>query len=71
MRRCRPHAARRHRAGRPRPGPGGLALDAGPANGTPFSDTPSGTLSGGATQAADDAVRNPAGTNGGTPNLSR
>ena len=53
-------------------GPGGLTLDAGPSNGTPFSSTPSGTLSGGGTPEADsDTVRESPDSGRATPNLSR
>ena len=53
-------------------GPGGRALDAGPADGTPFSSTPSGTLQGGGTTESNaDGIRSPADPGDTTPNLSR
>ena len=53
-------------------GAGGRTLDAGPANGTPFSSTPSGTLGGGGTGESNaDAIRSPADAGDTTPNLSR
>lgn len=52
--------------------PGTHSLDAGPINGTPFSDTPSGTLSDGGTQIdRGDRTFTPADSPGATPNLGR
>ena len=51
-------------------GEGSRTLDAGPTNSTPFSSTPSGTLSSGGTQASNsDRVNAPADSSGVTPNL--
>ena len=52
--------------------PGSRALDAGPINGTPFSSTPTGTLSDGGTQIArSDRTLAPADGDGVVPNLGR
>ena len=52
--------------------PGSHSLDAGPINGTPFSDTPSGTLSDGGTQIdRGDRTYTPADSPDATPNLGR
>ena len=52
-------------------GPGSRTLDAGPVNSTPFSDTPTGTLSGGGTQeSVRDRTVAPAGSSV-TPNLGK
>ncbi len=52
--------------------PGSHSLDAGPINGTPFSDTPTGTLSDGGTQIdRGDRTFTPADSPGATPNLGR
>ena len=49
-------------------GEGSRTLDAGPTNSTPFSSTPSGTLSSGGTQASNsDRVNAPADGSGVTP----
>ena len=52
--------------------PGSHTLSAGPTNSTPFSDTPTGTLSGGGDQASqrDRSLAATDGT-GVTPNLGR
>ena len=53
-------------------GAGSHTLDAGPVNSTPFSDTPSGTLSSGGDQVSErDRALSPADTTGVTPNLGR
>ena len=53
-------------------GSGSRTLDAGPVNSTPFSNTPSGTLSSGGTQISNaDRVESPSGGAGVTPNLGR
>jgi hypothetical protein len=53
-------------------GPGSHALDAGPTNSTPFSATPSGTLSeGGAAGSQRDRTEAPSDTTGVTPNLGK
>jgi hypothetical protein len=53
-------------------GAGGRTLDAGPANSTPFSSTPTGTLSSGGTQTSNsDRIGSPAGGDGVTPNLGK
>ncbi len=53
-------------------GAGSRTLDAGPVNSTPFSATPSGTLSsGGDQESVRDRVQSPADTSGVTPNLGR
>ncbi len=53
-------------------GEGSRTLDAGPTNSTPFSSTPSGTLSSGGTQVSNaDRVNAPADGTGVTPNLGR
>ncbi len=52
--------------------PGTHSADAGPINGTPFSDTPSGTLSEGGSQADQhDRSFAPANDSGVVPNLGR
>ncbi len=52
--------------------PGTHSFDAGPINGTPFSDTPTGTLSDGGTQIdRGDRTFTPADSPGATPNLGR
>ena len=52
--------------------PGTHSFDAGPINGTPFSDTPSGTLSDGGTQIdRGDRTFTPADAPDATPNLGR
>ena len=52
--------------------PGSHSLNAGPINGTPFSDTPTGTLSDGGTQIdRGDRTFTPADSPGATPNLGR
>jgi hypothetical protein len=53
-------------------GAGGRTLDAGPTNSTPFSSTPSGTLSSGGAQISNaDRVDSAAGGAGVTPNLGK
>lgn len=53
-------------------GEGSRTLDAGPVNSTPFSSTPSGTLSDGGTQTSkSDRVDAPSGGSGVTPNLGK
>ncbi len=52
-------------------GPGSRALESGPVDGTPFSSTPSGTLSGNGSQADSDRGSLPTGSTDSTPNLSR
>jgi hypothetical protein len=53
-------------------GPGSHALASGPINGTPFSSTPTGTLSEGGTQIAQsDRTLAPADADGVVPNLGR
>ena len=53
-------------------GAGSRTLDAGPVNSTPFSSTPSGTLSSGGTQASSaDRVNAPSDGEGVTPNLGK
>ena len=53
-------------------GPGSRALEAGPLNSTPFSSTPSGTLSEGGDQASQsDRTLAPSDSSGVTPNLGR
>ena len=53
-------------------GPGTQSLSAGPVNSTPFSATPSGTLSDGGDQASQrDRTFAPADSSGTTPNLGR
>ena len=54
-------------------GPGSRTLGAGPVNSTPFSATPTGTLSGGSGGEASQADRTlaPGATVGTTPNLGR
>ena len=53
-------------------GAGSRTLDAGPVNSTPFSATPTGTLSSGADQpSVRDRVRSPADATESTPNLGR
>ena len=53
-------------------GEGSRTLDAGPTNSTPFSSTPTGTLSSGGTQASNaDRVNAPADGSGVTPNLGK
>ena len=53
-------------------GPGSHALDAGPTNSTPFSATPSGTLSEGGSQGSQrDRTEAPSDTTGVTPNLGK
>ncbi len=52
--------------------PGSHTLDAGPTNSTPFSSTPSGTLSEGGDQGSQrDRSLSPADQSGVTPNLGR
>ena len=53
-------------------GEGSRTLDAGPTNSTPFSSSPSGTLSSGGTQIGNsDRVNAPASGSGVTPNLGK
>jgi hypothetical protein len=53
-------------------GPGTHSMDAGPINGTPFSDTPSGTLSNGGSQVSQgDRSLSPSDGSGVTPNLGK
>ncbi len=53
-------------------GEGSRTLDAGPINSTPFSSTPTGTLSSGGTQVSNaDRVNAPADASGVTPNLGK
>ena len=53
-------------------GEGSRTLDAGPTNSTPFSGSPSGTLSSGGTQVSSaDRVNAPADDSGVVPNLGR
>ena len=53
-------------------GEGSRTLDAGPTNSTPFSSTPSGTLSSGGSQTSNtDRVNAPSDASGVTPNLGR
>jgi hypothetical protein len=53
-------------------GPGSHALDAGPTNSTPFSATPSGTLSEGGSQVSQrDRTEAPSDATGVTPNLGK
>jgi hypothetical protein len=53
-------------------GPGTHSMDAGPINSTPFSDTPSGTLSNGGAQISQaDRSLAPADGSGVTPNLGK
>ena len=52
--------------------PGRHTLSAGATNSTPFSDTPTGTLSeGGAQGSQRDRTMSPADTSGETPNLGK
>ncbi len=52
--------------------PGSHTLSAGPTNSTPFSDTPTGTLSEGGDQGSQrDRTMSPADTSGETPNLGK
>ena len=53
-------------------GPGSHTLDAGPTNSTPFSDTPTGSLSEGGTEGSQrDRTLSPSDSSGVTPNLGR
>ena len=53
-------------------GPGSHTLDAGPTNSTPFSDTPTGSLSEGGTEGSQrDRTLSPSDTTGMTPNLGK
>ena len=53
-------------------GAGTRSFDAGPVNSTPFSDTPTGTLSDGGTQVSrGDRTLAPSDGNGVTPNLGK
>lgn len=53
-------------------GEGSRTLDAGPTNSTPFSSTPTGSLSSGGTQVSNaDRVNSPADGAGVTPNLGK
>ena len=53
-------------------GPGSHTLDAGPTNSTPFSDTPTGSLSEGGTEGSQrDRTLSPSDASGVTPNLGK